>query len=126
MNPDPITYPQVKLGEQVFAVRYRAGDVVRMAQDGIELGEVISLKNSQNLERIAKMLHHGIAHAKDVPAAEILEMIPLEDLALYSEAITEALSKVSPQAQVAVEKIRARTAKLIADAELLAAPASSQ
>lgn len=126
MNPDPITYPQVKLGEQVFAVRYRAGDVVRMAQDGIEIGEVISLKNSESLNRIATMLHHGIAHSKDIPAKEILDLIALEDLAVFSNAINLALSKVSPQAQTALDEIKARTAKSIADAALLAAPASSQ
>lgn len=105
--PDPVDNPRVPLCGADYELKFRVSDLKRLKdQYQIEIGEKVTLPATDAFDRVCKILQHAIAHANtSITLQQIEDYIELQNIGLYVAAISEAASKVSPQAAAALAKL---------------------
>lgn len=107
MNPDPVEYPKVTLGDKIYEVKFRTGDLMRLKKEHkIELGQMERLQGVDAMERMIVLLQAGIAHQAKLTVEEIADCIVIGEFPIYSEAVNLAISKASPQAAAILAKMQ--------------------
>jgi hypothetical protein len=103
MQPDPITYPTVHLGDQDIELKYTVGAIIRLKKDyGLELDQIYKgVKGADMLEQTCQLIAAGVAHSCDMTVQQIADAITLIELPKYSAAVVEALKKATPQTEAA-------------------------
>jgi hypothetical protein len=99
--PDPVEYPKITLGGEIFEVKFRSGDVIRLKKDlKIDLFEMgrETLTGIDALERTLTLLQAGISHQCTKTLEEIGNLVDLADVPRVAEAINKAISKAATQA----------------------------
>ena len=101
-TPDPIEYPRITLCGEIFEVKFRSGDIIRLKKDNkidlFEMGKE-KLTGIDALERTLVLFQAGISHQATKTIEEIGNIVDLADVPLVAEAINRAISKASPQAK---------------------------
>lgn len=97
MDNDPIQYPTVVIDGQPVAVKFRCGDIIRLKEAGIDIGDMKEVKGIEAMRRTLTFLQHGIAHQVKKTVEELSDAVDLASLPAIGNAINEALKKASPQ-----------------------------
>lgn len=120
MDTDPIQYPTIQLGNEIFVVKFRVGDIIRLKKEHqIELGEMTTLKGAEAFEQMLILLQAGIAHQAKKTVDELADLVDLAEFPVYTDAVTQALKKASPRAAEILNRQKA-------EAALAQAPATTQ
>lgn len=109
----PLKDTEVKLGDQVYPLKFRLSDCKRLAEDHkIDLFEKATVKGFEAIERVALIVHAGIRHAAPQVEYEfVLDSMELTELPCYIAAVVAAQKKVSPEAQKALASLAKLQAK---------------
>jgi hypothetical protein len=107
-TPDPKAHPRVTLGGKDYEVKYRVGDIVRLKKEhkiGIAREQIVAAMQDDGFDTVLKLLSAGISHSIQYTPEQLGDMIDLADFALYTQAVTDALGKVSPAAKAVLDKL---------------------
>lgn len=95
----PVSYPKVTVLGKEYTIKYRAGDVRRLAEAGIDiLGDKRTLVGPAAVNAILLSFKHGVAHMADVDPAQLEDQLDLVDLQTIQMACQEAQLKAAAQA----------------------------
>ncbi len=98
MTPDPVQYPVIELAGTTYEVKFRAGDVIRLKKQGIDIGENVTLRGAEAVERTLILLQAAVSHQAKLSIEELQDMVDWARVPEVNLCITEAISKVSAQA----------------------------
>jgi len=105
---DPVKHPTVKLGDNIYPVKFRLSDLSDLWNNHqIDLFIPAEVKGIAAIERVAKVLSAGLAHVVDISPEEIMKHIEVPELPIYALAIVEAQKKASPESERASKALEA-------------------
>ena len=108
-QPDPITYPTVRIDGQDVEVKFRCGDLIRMKKSGLDLNEAKAAIEEQ-MEKALTVLSFGIAHTGlKITPEELADKIDLSAFGNVSVAINQAISKAMAQVTATVKAANLQT-----------------
>ena len=100
MDEQTVSYPEIKLGEITYRIKYRAGDVRRLREAGIDLlGPATAAQGQDALTKTLLMFKHGVAWEHPDPnISEVEDLIDLSEVTVIQIACQEAQLKASARA----------------------------
>lgn len=108
MQPDPIPYSKIQIGDTVYECKFRAGDLFRLKKgiepgttepsfEGIDIFEQKELKGLEAFEHTLRVLQAAIAHQAVVPFTKLVDLVDWTQTVEINVCLTEAISKVTAQ-----------------------------
>jgi len=95
----PVSHPKLTLLGTEYTIKYRAGDVRRLAEAGVDiLGDKRTLTGTAAVNAILLQFKHGVAHQVDVDIEKLEDQLELTDLQTIQMACQEAQLKAAAQA----------------------------